>query len=211
MKLKITALLASLALFGGLHQASAAILTFDTATFPGTGIPLSVTGSDGDVFTFEAGSGSQFESFASGFVGSYPLGTYFLAAGLGNTTPITVSFSNIITSIEIPVSSDRVGNSPYSSTVNFYDGTKLVDSVTKAGNTLNPAEVFKYEGAITSAVISTLVDSSYAPFGYTQNLGPLTYSVSSVPLPASAPMFGAALLVLGGIGYGVKRKVTASA
>lgn len=36
-------------------------------------------------------------------------------------------------------------------------------------------------------------------------------AVSSVPLPASAPMFGAALLALGGLGYGMKRKKAAAA
>jgi hypothetical protein len=36
-------------------------------------------------------------------------------------------------------------------------------------------------------------------------------AVSNVPLPASAPMFGAALLALGAIGYGVKRKSKAAA
>ena len=36
-------------------------------------------------------------------------------------------------------------------------------------------------------------------------------AVSAVPLPASAPMFGAALLALGAIGYGVKRKKAAAA
>ena len=33
-------------------------------------------------------------------------------------------------------------------------------------------------------------------------------NVSSVPLPASAPMFGAALVALGAVGYGLKRKGT---
>ncbi|MCW6513180.1 hypothetical protein [Lichenifustis flavocetrariae] len=41
---------------------------------------------------------------------------------------------------------------------------------------------------------------------FTINIG----SVSVVPLPASAPMFGAALLALGAIGYGVKRKKAAA-
>lgn len=36
-------------------------------------------------------------------------------------------------------------------------------------------------------------------------------SVSAVPLPASAPMFGAALVVLGTIGYGLKRRASAAA
>lgn len=35
--------------------------------------------------------------------------------------------------------------------------------------------------------------------------------VSSVPLPASAPMFGAALLALGAVGYRMKRKTAAAA
>lgn len=36
-------------------------------------------------------------------------------------------------------------------------------------------------------------------------------SVSSVPLPGSAPMFGAAIFALGTVGYGVKRKKAAAA
>jgi hypothetical protein len=36
-------------------------------------------------------------------------------------------------------------------------------------------------------------------------------TLSSVPLPASAPMFGAALVALGAVGYGVKRKKAAAA
>ena len=35
--------------------------------------------------------------------------------------------------------------------------------------------------------------------------------LSTVPLPASAPMFGAALLALGGLGYGMKRRGSATA
>ena len=43
---------------------------------------------------------------------------------------------------------------------------------------------------------------------YADNLGALTIgvsSVSAVPLPAAAPMFGAALLAFGAVGYGMKR------
>ena len=36
-------------------------------------------------------------------------------------------------------------------------------------------------------------------------------NVSTVPLPASAPMFGAALMALGAVGYGLKRKGKAAA
>ena len=36
-------------------------------------------------------------------------------------------------------------------------------------------------------------------------------AVSTVPLPASAPMFGAALMALGAVGYSLKRKTAATA
>ena len=36
-------------------------------------------------------------------------------------------------------------------------------------------------------------------------------SLSAVPLPASAPMFGAALIALGAVGYGMKRKAKSAA
>lgn len=45
--------------------------------------------------------------------------------------------------------------------------------------------------------------------GFTGGTGALT--LSTVPLPASAPMFGAALLALGAIGYGVNRKKATAA
>jgi hypothetical protein len=49
-------------------------------------------------------------------------------------------------------------------------------------------------------------------FDQTSNMpSTLTVSVSTVPLPTSAPMFGAALLALGIVGYGLKRKEAASA
>lgn len=45
------------------------------------------------------------------------------------------------------------------------------------------------------------------PNTVTINIG----GVPTVPLPASAPMFGAALLALGAVGYGLKRKKAAAA
>jgi hypothetical protein len=36
-------------------------------------------------------------------------------------------------------------------------------------------------------------------------------SISNVPLPASAPMFGAALVALGAVGFAVKRRRSAAA
>ena len=187
MRVKFHALLVAVALIGGAAQASAATLAFDAVTFPGTGAPLSVTGSDGTVFTFTAGSSSQFQATQSGGIGSFPAGAFFLSPGLGNTTPINVSFSSPLTSISIPVSSDRVGDSPFTSTVQFFNGASLISTLTQSGNTQNPPLLFTSAGLFTSILISTLVDN--APFGFTQNIGAITYSVSAVPLPASLPLF----------------------
>ncbi len=52
------------------------------------------------------------------------------------------------------------------------------------------------------------IDPAYAKLGYTLSFsdGINNSLVSAVPLPASSPMFGAALLALGAFGYGVRRK-----
>lgn len=54
-------------------------------------------------------------------------------------------------------------------------------------------------------------DTTALDFGssYTFALQNTDPSVPSVPLPPSAPLFGAALLAAGGVGYGLKRKATA--
>lgn len=201
---KLCVVASAVALSAFAAPASAASLTFNDVTFPGTGVPLSVTGSNGDVFTFSAGPSSQFEAFESGGTGSFPAGTYFLAPGLGNTTPIDVSFSSPVSSISIPVSSDRTGNSPYTSTVKFFDGASLVDTITLSGNTLNPPEVFTYDGATTRVDIST---SASSPFGYTQNIGPIGYDLTATPLPAALPLFAGGLGALGLFGWRKRRTV----
>jgi hypothetical protein len=185
--IKVSTVVALVTLGSALH-AEAATLTFDSVQFPGTGVPLSVVGSDGVTFTFTAGPSSQFEAFQSGGAGSFPAGAFFLAPGLGNTTPIDIAFSSPITSFSIPVSSDRTGDSPYTSTVQLFDGSTRVESITLSGNTLNAPLVFTASGVFTSAVVSTLVP--VAPFGFTQNIGSLSYSTAqAVP----GPVVGAGL------------------
>ena len=205
---KLCVVVAAITLSALASPASAASLIFNDVTFPGTGVPLSVTGSDGKVFTFSAGPSSQFEAFKSGGIGSFPAGTYFLAPGLGNTTSIDVSLSSPVSSISIPVSSDRTGNSPYTSTVKFFDGALLVDTITLSGNTLNPPEVFTFDGLTTSVDIST---SATSPFGYTQNIGPIAYDLAATPLPAALPLFAGGLGALGFFGWRRKRKPAALA
>lgn len=195
----------------GSAEAHAATLTFDTVQFPGTGVPLSVTGSDGTVFTFSAGPSSQFESFASGGGGSFPAGTFFLAPGLGNTTPINIAFSAPVTSFTVPVSSDRVGDTQYTSTVSFFNNGLLINAISGSGNTQYPASTFSANGLYTSASISTQVPAQYAAFGYTQNIGPITYQTV---LGTPGPIAGAGLVPLFGLAgaylFGRRRKVLAA-
>ena len=63
------------------------------------------------------------------------------------------------------------------------------------------------KGLYYLGVGATGTNPGTAPSGYA---GTLTSVVSPVPLPASAPMFGAAVLALGLVGYGVKRKKAAA-
>lgn len=59
----------------------------------------------------------------------------------------------------------------------------------------------------------TIVGSGYTTANTTAYFQPqsASASISLVPLPASAPMFGAAFLALGAVGYGLKRKRAAAA
>lgn len=75
---------------------------------------------------------------------------------------------------------------------------------------------------------ATFVDSTFASIGLTPgiyiynvgevigntitlDIGNSSMPIAAMPLPASAPMFGAALLALGAVGYGMKRKSATSA
>lgn len=190
------AALAATALTAGVSVASAATVSFSGVQFPGTGAPLSVTGSDGTVFTFTAGSSSQFQSTQSGGIGAFPAGSYFLSPGLGNTTPINIAFSSALTAFSIPVSTDRVGDSPFTTTVNLFNGATLANTSTQSGNVLNGPLTFAATGLFTSASISTLANS---PFGYTQNLGSITYT-SRAATAVPGPIAGAGLIPLAGLG-----------
>lgn len=65
----------------------------------------------------------------------------------------------------------------------------------------------------SSYFLTIRADSNFSAVQFSSNGAALEFSnvaVSSVPLPASAPMFGAALLALAGLGYGVQRKKVAT-
>lgn len=66
---------------------------------------------------------------------------------------------------------------------------------------------------LTATVTGAPAALTFTELGASDNIGNIldNVRVSSVPLPASAPMFGAALLALGGLGYAAKRKKAAAA
>lgn len=77
--------------------------------------------------------------------------------------------------------------------------------------------LFNYATGVNNEAIQITTDgATYEFIGGTisDSYGDLVrgeFTISNVPLPASAPMFGAALLALGAVGYGVKRKRAAAA
>lgn len=75
----------------------------------------------------------------------------------------------------------------------FVSGSSLTFSSTFAGQT------FSSLGLTPGTYTYTLPSDS------------VTIDIGTVPLPASAPMFGAALVALGAVGYGLKRKQAAAA
>ncbi len=83
------------------------------------------------------------------------------------------------------------------------DGTKKVYS----GSQIAPVTGSGY--AIVN--LTGIGSYSYVAFG-SLNQNAFEYAaLSAVPLPASAPMFGAALMALGAVGYGMKRKAAKTA
>lgn len=102
-------------------------------------------------------------------------------------------------------------------TVSLYSGTVPPDGfLTSATASVIPGTVPGSGGE--SGLLTTVLGQgaySFVVSGTTRDnpsySGTVTISLSTVPLPASAPMFGAALLGLGAVGYGVKRRKAAAA
>ena len=105
-------------------------------------------------------------------------------------------------------------------------GTLTFDSNTQFASFSTPQTIGASINPFIIALADTTADgihygygefagTSLVSYGFESVAGqPITISntsLSAVPLPAAAPMFGAALLALGGLGYAAKRKKTASA
>ena len=96
-----------------------------------------------------------------------------------------------------------------------FTGTGTPLGSTTATNTPDPS--FPGSGSEDGRLVrlSSIGEYSFRISGTTNGDSPsyggsLSIRVSTVPLPASAPMFGAALLALAGLSYGAKRKKAAA-
>lgn len=90
-------------------------------------------------------------------------------------------------------------------TIDNQPTTVLFDGITSSGGGYFNSYAYTYDDTGWNYQGSTRAFANL-------NLQSLTIaSVSAVPLPASAPMFGAALLGLGAVGFGVRRRKAAGA
>ena len=211
MNVRRSIALAAWTILLGVPHASAFTLDFSTLgpqyTSFGTNIPLQVSAPGGETISFSA-SGSQFETYRQGSSladNQFANGTSVLSEGFTNS-PVTIAFSSPIDSLNFAASSLRYGT--FSALLNVYSGSSLISTTTfysdleqgKSG----PTPIFSaFAPGITSATLS--IDSSNS-FGGSALIGPVSYTLSPVPLPATLPMFGAALAVLGACGYWTARR-----
>lgn len=79
----------------------------------------------------------------------------------------------------------------------------------RSGDLINSTSLFLNSSFATLGVTPGTYEYKWSSDEIVLQIGPA--SVGTVPLPGSAPMFGAALLALGAVGYGVKRKKAAAA
>ncbi len=97
--------------------------------------------------------------------------------------------------------------------VNF--SSKSTPTFQGTSYTLRPGDIGEFSALSTFTDPDTNVTTyglevSFRPVAVSLN-GVATVGVGAVPLPASAPMFGAALMALGVVGYGLKRTEKAAA
>ncbi|MDX7954040.1 VPLPA-CTERM sorting domain-containing protein [Lichenihabitans sp. Uapishka_5] len=92
------------------------------------------------------------------------------------------------------------------------DGSQHIYSSAYAGSGTTPAGTYVGFEDLSSKRSLYPSQGYNVDYNYTDEQFAFTnLSVSSVPLPAAAPMFGAALLALGAVGYGLRRKKAATA
>ena len=89
--------------------------------------------------------------------------------------------------------------------ISFLRNGATVDTFTTAGTSLSSLDNYLVTIGTTQRFDAVQFSSTSAALEFSN------VSVSAVPLPASAPLFGAALLGLAGLGYAANRKKAAAA
>ena len=88
-------------------------------------------------------------------------------------------------------------------TISFLNTGGVFDTFTTAGTSLS---------SLNNYFVTIKPTAAFTGVEFSSSINALEFSnVSAVPLPAAAPMFGAALLALAGLGYVAKRKKAATA
>lgn len=141
----------------------------------------------------------------------------FEAGTVGSHTPLGWTYLNVYNSSAAGLVE---ANNPHSGSNNYYDGSvQAYDAITQqlttiVGNTYDVS--FWLDDNSSLSTFSQLSTNGNTTGSGGNGADLLVYAGNgvpvpgTVPLPASAPMFGAALVVLGAVGYGVKRKASAA-
>ncbi|MCW6509385.1 Npun_F0296 family exosortase-dependent surface protein [Lichenifustis flavocetrariae] len=130
----------------------------------------------------------------------------YLSTGTGT---ITLTFSTPETSLALLWGSIDQGNS-----ITFDNGDTLTGAqvqTTTAGFVSNG-----FQGPGGSAYVVAVSDTPFTTVSFSSSSPSFEFAgvvasggtISTVPLPAAAPMFGAGLLALAGLSYGTKRRAT---
>ena len=185
----------------GLTSITFSVPTSDKVTLNGYTYndPDGVGSADSDSFNTGFGGIAGLTAPNDGF-----LAGVFLGPSISSVTPTALSFS----------STNFLTLSPQLQQA-FFIGDGLT------GDGTGQVQTFYVPAGATQLVLGISDACGYhgSPSCYDDNSGAFlavtaagaTSTVSSVPLPSSAPMFGAALLALGAVGYGIKRKAAAAA
>ena len=214
MRLLMGGLAAAVLCAGGAHAATTSNLlqngSFENGTDPG--VFITVPGGDSSTITGWTVGGDSVD-----YIGSYwqpEDGTRSI--DLSGNGPGTLSQSFATTfgqtyNVSFWIAGNPDGPPPTKSiSAQVLSGTDPVYSFSVAGHTKTNMGWVKENFTFTGTGYDTLVFAdlnSGSPYGTALD----NVSVSAVPLPASAPMLGAALVTLGVVGYGLKRRKATSA
>ena len=205
-------------IFAGLCTAACAVVPAMAGIIPypdkGTENPArySFTANGGDIMAYFLGTGAAYDERLGLLVDGSPASPLIFenhqtAVGDSYDFGTFAKGSTLTFYIEV----QQTAQTFYSNVSMNDDGAQHIYSTAYSGTSTIPAGTYVgFEDLNANRKLAPLqgynVDYNYTDeqFSFT-NL-----SMSVVPLPSSAPMFGAALVALGAVGYGLKRKAKAA-